>query len=292
MSTPLPTLIDSHAHLDSSQYDQDRHETIERATANGISHILTIGCDLASSRTSIAIAEQYHQVYAAVGIHPHDATEISPEALRELELMLAHPKVLALGEIGLDYFRNHSPRETQRTAFRQQLRLAKAVGKPVIIHDREAHDEVMEILIEEQAGEIGGVLHCFSGDVQMAHKCLELGFYLSFPGPVTYPRNESTRDVVKAVPIDRLLVETDCPYLSPQKFRGKRNEPAYVRFTAEKIAEVKNLSMAEVARITSANFLSSSLLRAKTSRPALPTRSVRAFTSTSPTVAPTTAFLC
>lgn len=253
MTPELPVLIDSHAHLDNSQFNDDRHESIERAQRSGISHILTIGCDMESSMKSIAIAEEYDQVFAAVGVHPHDSTEINPETLIQLEEMLGHPKVVALGEIGLDYFRNHSPRDIQRKAFREQIRLAKRVKKPIIIHDREAHDEVMDILIEEKAADVGGVLHCFSGDLKMARQCLDLGFYLSFPGPVTYPKNEATRDVVRAIPIERLLVETDCPYLSPQKFRGKRNEPAYVRYTAEKIAEVKGLSSADVARITSQN---------------------------------------
>jgi len=253
MVPELPTLIDSHAHLDSHQFNDDRHEMIERAQQNGISHILTIGCDMESSSKAISIAEQYEHVFAAVGVHPHDSTEITPATLKQLEMMFKHPKVVALGEIGLDYFRNHSPRDVQRNAFREQIILAKAVAKPMIVHDREAHDEVMDILIEENASEVGGVLHCFSGDVKMAEKCLELGFYLSFPGPVTYPKNEATRDVVRAIPIERILVETDCPYLSPQKFRGKRNEPAYVRFTAEKIAEIKGLSIADVARITSQN---------------------------------------
>ncbi|PLY04023.1 MAG: radical SAM protein [Desulfuromonas sp.] len=249
----LPSLIDSHAHLDSGQYNQDRAETIQRALDNGISHMLTIGCDMESSAASVAIAEEYPQVYAAVGVHPHDALEISDETLDQLRTMLAHPKVVALGEIGLDYFRDRSPRDVQRTAFRRQIQLAKEVGKPIIVHDRDAHDEVLEILVAENAAEVGGVLHCFSGDLEMAHKCLDLGFYLSFPGPITYPKNEETREIVKAIPLDRLLVETDCPYLSPQKFRGKRNEPAYVRYTAEKMAEIKRLSIADIARVTSRN---------------------------------------
>lgn len=253
MKSQLPQLIDSHAHLDSGQFDRDRRETVERAVENGISHILSIGCDIESSRKNITIAEDYEQVYAAVGVHPHDAGEINPESLEQLKDMLQHPKVVALGEIGLDYYRNRSPREVQIKAFRQQLRLALEVNKPIIVHDREAHDDVMPILAEEDAARVGGVLHCFSGDKAMAKQCLDMGFYLSFPGPVTYPKNESTRDVVRAVPIERLLVETDCPYLSPQPFRGKRNEPAYVRFTAEKIAEIKNLSIDDIARITSRN---------------------------------------
>lgn len=246
-------LIDSHAHLDSGQYDHDREEMIERARQNGVSHILTIGCDIASSQKSISIAEQYAQIFAAVGVHPHDATEISPATLATLEDMLQHPKVVALGEIGLDYYRDRSPRDVQHNAFRAQIRLAGKMNKPIIVHDRDAHDDVLRLLEEEDAAAVGGVLHCFSGDLAMAEKCLELGFYLSFPGPITYPKNDRTREIVAALPLERILVETDCPYLSPQQFRGKRNEPAYVRYTAEKIAEIKNLSVEDVARITSRN---------------------------------------
>lgn len=253
MAAQLPSLVDSHAHLDGGQYNSDRDETIQRAHDNGISHILTIGCDLASSAASVALASKHPNIYAAVGVHPHDASEITAETLQQLEQLLARPKVVALGEIGLDFFRDRSPRDIQREAFRQQIRLAKKVDKPIIVHDRDAHDEVLQILEEENAAEVGGVLHCFSGDVTMAKTCLAMGFYLSFPGTITYPKNEEARDVVRAVPIDKMLVETDCPYLSPQKFRGKRNEPAYVRYTAEKIAEIKGLTIEDVARVTSRN---------------------------------------
>ena len=249
----LPLLVDSHAHLDGRQFTEDLHETIERATVNGISHILTIGCDLESSENSIIVAEKYENIFAAVGVHPHDATEINADTLAKLRSMLAHPKVVALGEIGLDFYRDRSPRDIQRNAFRQQIRLAKEVGKPIIVHDRDAHDEVIQILKEENAAEVGGVLHCFSGDLKMAKQCLQLGFYLSFTGTITYPKNEAIREIIKEIPIDRMLIETDCPYLSPQKFRGKRNEPAYVRYTAEKMAEIKGLTIEDVARVTSRN---------------------------------------
>ena len=253
MNEQLPLLVDSHAHLDGSQFAADRDATIQRAHQSGISHMLTIGCDLQSSAASVALATKYENIYAAVGVHPHDATEINPQSLGQLEELLGRPKVVALGEIGLDFFRDRSPRDIQRNAFRQQIRLAKKMGKPIIVHDREAHDEVLQILQEEGASEVGGVLHCFSGDIEMAKKCLALGFYISFPGTITYPKNDAAREVVKAIPIDKVLIETDCPYLSPQKFRGKRNEPAYVRYTAEKIAEIKGLTIEDVARVTSRN---------------------------------------
>ena len=253
MTEQLPLLVDSHAHLDGSQFNSDREATIQRATDNGISHILTVGCDLESSAASVALAHKYDNICAAVGIHPHDATQMSEQTLQQLRKLLAPPKVVALGEIGLDFYRDRSPRDIQRSAFRQQIRLAKEVGKPIIVHDRDAHEEVLQILMDENAAEVGGVLHCFSGDLLMARKCLELGFYLSFPGTISYPKNQAAREVVKAIPIDKMLVETDCPYLSPQKFRGKRNEPAYVRYTAEKVAEIKGLSIEDVARVTSRN---------------------------------------
>ncbi|MCK4502331.1 MAG: TatD family hydrolase, partial [Desulfuromonadales bacterium] len=248
-----PLLVDSHAHLDGERFADDLNETVKRATPNGISHILTIGCDLQSSTGAIKVAEQYENIFAAVGIHPHDATEINADVLATLQTMANHPKVVAIGEIGLDYYRDRSPREIQRNAFRQQIRLAIEVGKPIIVHDREAHDEVIQILTEENGATNGGVLHCFSGDLKMAQQCLDLGFYLSFTGTITYPKNEAIREIIKHIPIDRMLLETDCPYLSPQKFRGKRNEPAYVRYTAEKMAEIKGLSITDVARITSRN---------------------------------------
>lgn len=253
MNNALPPLVDSHAHLDSGQFNDDREAVIQRAVEAGLSHILTIGCDLDSSRQSVRLAEQYPMVYAAVGVHPHDAGEIDENALAVLKTLLDHPKVMALGEIGLDYFRNRAPRDVQQAAFRRQLRLASELGKPVIIHDREAHADVLRILQEENAAATGGVLHCFSGDLEMARDCLEMGFYLSFPGVITYPKNSELREIVAALPIERLLVETDCPYLAPQAYRGKRNEPAYVRRIADKLAEIKGLSIADVARITSRN---------------------------------------
>ncbi|MDX9708908.1 MAG: TatD family nuclease-associated radical SAM protein, partial [Trichloromonas sp.] len=170
-----------------------------------------------------------------------------------IQLLEQSEKIVAVGEIGLDFYRDRAPRDVQRLAFRRQIALARRVKKPIIVHDRDAHDEVLEILREENAAEVGGVLHCFSGDAAMARACLDLGFYLSFPGTITYPKNDAAREVVRAIPIDHLLVETDCPYLAPLPFRGKRNEPACVRHTAAMIAEIKGLTLADVARITSRN---------------------------------------
>lgn len=248
-----PPLIDTHAHLDSSQYGSDLDAVLARSTANNISHILTIGCDLESSRRSCELASAYPQLWAAVGVHPHDATGVDAAVLAELKQLASQPKVVAIGEIGLDYYRDRSPRAIQRSVFRAQLELARDVGLPVIIHDRDAHDDILSILRESNAGEIGGVLHCFSGGLELARACVALGFYLSFAGPVTYPKNEELRQVVQMVPTEHLLVETDCPYLSPQGFRGKRNEPSHVRITAEQIAAIKGLTIEDISRITNHN---------------------------------------
>lgn len=248
------SLIDTHAHLDHEQFDQDRAEVIARAEENGISHILTVGCDLRSSRANVALAETYPNIFAAVGVHPHDAAEADTAGIAALKTLLEQgSKVVAVGEIGLDFYRDRSPREVQRLAFRRQIRLAREVKLPIIVHDRDAHEEVLQILQEERAAEVGGVLHCFSGDTAMARACLDLGFFLSFPGTITYPKNSAVREVIRNLPIDSLLVETDCPYLSPHPFRGRRNEPAHVRHTAEMIAEIKGLTLADVARITTLN---------------------------------------
>ena len=253
MTESLPPLVDTHAHLDSGQFNADRDTVIARAHAAGISHILTIGCDLESSRESVALALQHPNIYAAVGVHPHDASTVDPELLATLKGLCREEKVVAIGETGLDYYRDRSPREDQRRAFRAQLELAQELELPVIVHDRDAHDDVLAILREFSGPSLQGVLHCFSGDLAMARDCLELGLYISIAGPVTYPKNTALREVVAGVSIDRLLVETDCPYLSPQKYRGRRNEPAHVRLTAEMVATVKGLSSEDVARITSHN---------------------------------------
>lgn len=252
-STGYP-LIDTHAHLDNGQFSQDLEQVLERAEAAGVSQILTVGCDLASSRASIELAQRYPQLYAAVGIHPHDAPQADAAGLAELRRLLTdNPKVVAVGEIGLDYYRDRSPRPVQAQAFRDQLALALEVGLPVIVHDRDAHNDVLQILKESGAREVGGVLHCFSGDLEMAKAVLDLGFYLSFPGTITYPSNAAGREVVKGVPIESILIETDCPYLAPQNYRGRRNEPAYVQHTAAMIAEIKGLALEDVARITTLN---------------------------------------
>jgi TatD DNase family protein len=251
LQTPL---VDSHAHLDSKNFTDDLEAVIERARENSVENILTVGCDLKSSRASVDLALRYPNIYASVGIHPHDANTVNDNVVVELGRMIeSSEKVVAVGETGLDFYRDHSPRDLQRSSFRRHIQLAKETGKPLIIHDRDAHDEVIQIMQEENAAATGGVLHCFSGDLGMARKCLDMGFYISFAGPLTYPKNDFLRDVAKTLPIDVMLVETDCPYLSPQGWRGKRCEPSYVRSTAEKLAEIKGLTIEDVARITSLN---------------------------------------
>ncbi len=254
MKNPQTSLVDSHAHLDSKPFATDLETVIERARENGVHHILTVGCDLESSRASVDLALRYQNVYASVGIHPHDASTVNQAVIDELARMIeAVDKVVAVGETGLDFYRDRSPRAQQEAAFRSHIQLARQTGKPLIIHDRDAHDDVVRIMQEENAGAAGGVLHCFSGDLDMARKCVAMGFYISFAGPLTYPKNDALRSIARALPIDVMLVETDCPYLAPQNWRGKRCEPSYVRSTAEKLAEVKGLTLEDVARITSLN---------------------------------------
>ncbi|MGE4578907.1 MAG: TatD family hydrolase [Desulfuromonadales bacterium] len=254
MTEQQPWLIDTHAHLDNGQFDHDREEVISRARQEGIRYILTVGCDLDSSLQNLQIAEKHPFIYAAVGVHPHDAAQLDEKALAQLRTwVLEKNRVVAVGEIGLDFYRDRCPRDIQRLAFRQQIRLARELKKPIIVHDRDAHTEVLQILREEQATEVGGVVHCFSGDLAMARACIDLGFLISFPGSITYPKNEEVRDLIRQIPVDHFLVETDCPYLAPQPRRGKRNEPALVRHTAATIAEIKGLSLEDVCRVTSLN---------------------------------------
>jgi len=250
--TQQAVLIDSHAHIYYRDYDADFEQMLQRATDAGVAAILVVGTDIESSRESVALAEKYPQMYAAVGIHPHDAGAVTEECYQTIkELALSSSKVVAIGEIGLDFYRDRSPRDVQETVFRRLLRLANELEKPVIIHDRDAHRQVLDCLRQE--GSHRGVLHCFSGDAAMAAEAIVMGFYISIPGTITYPGNNSLRDVVRVTSIDRMLVETDCPYLTPVPYRGKRNEPAHVRLAAERLAEVKGLKLDDVARITTKN---------------------------------------
>jgi TatD DNase family protein len=245
-------LIDSHAHLDFSQFKSDRAEVIARALDAGVTQIINVGTDLVSSEASVSLAHGHPAVYASVGIHPHIAKTLSSETLKRLVELASDDKVVAIGEIGLDFYRDLSPRRQQREAFRQQILLALELDMPMVIHDRDAHAEVLSILQQEGAHRAGGVLHCFSGDLEMARKGLKMGFLISFAGPITYS-GEEKQAIARQIPLEKILVETDCPFLTPVPHRGRRNEPAYVRYVAEKIAEIRGISFEEVAEATSEN---------------------------------------
>ncbi|MCP9469390.1 MAG: TatD family hydrolase [Nitrospira sp.] len=230
--------FDTHTHLDDVRYDSDRDAVMARAREAGVEAFVTIGCDLSSSRAAVALADQYDSVYAAIGVHPHEVRHIADGWYDELLRLARHKKVVAYGEIGLDYHYNHSSPKEQRDRFREQVQLARELKLPVIIHTREAQEDTIAILREERASEVGGVFHCFSGDAWLAKDALDLGFYLSFSGIVTFQNAAMLREIAKTVPLDRLLIETDCPYLAPVPYRGKRNEPAYLAHVADKLAAI------------------------------------------------------
>lgn len=246
-------LFDTHAHLDDQKYDADREAMLGRARDAGVGLILNVGYDLASSQRSIDLAEQYDFVYAAVGVHPHDAKTVDEAALEQLRQMAKHPKVVALGEIGLDYYYDNSPREVQRQVFQQQVELATQLQLPIIVHDRDAHGDVMQTLRDNSSQLSSGVLHCFSGSYEMAMECIRLGLYVSFAGPVTFKNAVKLKEIATKVPLDRMLIETDAPYLTPEPYRGKRNESAYVAQVAEVIANLRGMSVAELAQQTKEN---------------------------------------
>jgi TatD DNase family protein len=246
-------LIDSHSHIYGKEFAQDLPEMLERASAAGVGTIIAVGADLESSREACRLADAYDRIYCSVGIHPHDADRVTEPCYQVVRELAQGSKVVAIGEVGLDFYRDRSARPAQEEVFRRFIRLARELKLPLIIHDRDAHERVVAIMREEGAAEVGGVLHCFSGDLQMAHDVIEMGFRVSIPGTITYASNEALRAVVRGVKIEQLLVETDSPYLSPVPHRGKRNEPAFVRFAAERIAELKGLSAEDVGRITSFN---------------------------------------
>ena len=232
-------LFDTHAHLHFPDFGPDLDDVLARAREAGVHRIVTIGTNGETSRAALAIAEREPDVWAAVGLHPHDADDGDDMLFTELERLAASPRVVALGEMGLDFFRNLSPRAAQEAALRRQLGLARALRKPALIHCRDAHEETLAILAEERIREVGGIMHCFSGDVAIARRCLDLGLLISLAGPVTYPNARALPDVARFVPGDRLVVETDCPFLPPQPYRGKRNEPSYLVVTAARVADLR-----------------------------------------------------
>ena len=246
-------LIDSHAHLDIGDFDHDRTEVIERSVNGGLTNIITIGIDLDSSLSALALAQQYDFIYASVGFHPHNAHGINPGDLDSLARIASDNKIVAWGEIGLDFYRLHSPKDDQLRSFQQQLEKANDLNLPVIIHDRDAHDNVFEILKKMGKGERKGVIHCFSGDRDLAAAFIELGYYISIPGTVTYKKASRVRDVAFSIPMERMLIETDAPFLAPVPERGRRNEPLFVTYTAQEIARLRAIKFEEVARITAEN---------------------------------------
>jgi TatD DNase family protein len=246
-------LIDSHAHLEMKEFDGDRNEVIERAKLAGVDFIVSVGTNLQLSRKAATLASQYENIYASIGIHPHDVEKIGNKTYDGLKELARLKKVVAYGEIGLDFFRNISPHAQQIERFGEQLQLAKELQLPVIIHDRDAH--VQSLNMVKSSGIHRGVFHCFSGDYEMAKQCLDWGFYVSITGVVTFNKSKTIQDIVKKLPLSSLLLETDCPYLTPNPYRGKRNEPAYIVQTAKKVAEIKGISWEEVAAVTAQNTL-------------------------------------
>jgi len=246
-------LIDTHAHLDFPELAHDLTSVLERAARASVLEIVTIGIDIPSSEQAVKLARSHSQVYASVGIHPHGARHLDGEILRALRDLARQERVVAVGEIGLDYYRDRQPRPAQRECLRQQLELACEEELPVVFHIRDAYEDFLEIIKDYTSALRGAVMHCFSGNWEVAGRCLDLGFYLSIPGTVTFAKAEVQQDVVRRAPLDRLLVETDAPFLAPVPYRGKDNEPSYVLYTARKIAELRGCSLEEVAARTTAN---------------------------------------
>lgn len=252
MSNDLrPPLIDTHCHLDFPDYDQDRDEVMARCLKEQVEYIINVGSDVANSRKAAAMARLYENVYACVGCHPHDADGFTTEMLRELSALCLEPKVKAIGEIGLDYYRNLSGVENQKKVFKSLLELARERSLPVVVHSRQAHDDTMAILADSGISEV--IVHCFSGDENFLAECLARGYYVSFTANITYKKSEALRKVVAACPLERMCLETDAPYLSPEGYRGKRNEPAFVRFVADAVAGIKGIDVREVCRVTTDN---------------------------------------
>ncbi|MBC5638393.1 TatD family hydrolase [Ornithinibacillus sp. BX22] len=249
-------LFDTHVHMNARQFLEDRDEVIKRAFDTGVTYMVVVGFDRETIPLAIEIAEQYDTIYAAVGWHPVDAIDMTDEDLTWIEELSQHPKVVAIGEMGLDYHWDKSPKDIQKEVFRKQIQLAKKVRLPIIIHNREATEDIITILQEENAKEIGGIMHCYNDSAEYVQTCLDMNFYISLGGPVTFKNAPMPKEVAAMVPIDRLLIETDAPFLAPHPNRGKRNEPAYVKLVAEKIAEIRQISLEELSEKTTENACS------------------------------------
>src|SRR5690625_78572 len=248
-------LFDTHVHLNARQFKEDREDVIERAFEEDVHQMVVVGFDEETNPLAIEIAEQYDSIYASVGWHPVDAINYKEDHLVYLEELSNHPKVVALGEMGLDYHWDTSPKSVQEKVFREQIQLAKEIHMPIIIHNRDATDDVIRILQEEKAGEVGGIMHCYSGTVEQLQPCLDMNFYISLAGPVTFKNAKKLKEVAKYIPLERLLIETDAPYLAPHPYRGKRNEPAYVTKVAEEIAALRGMEYETICKITTENAM-------------------------------------
>ncbi|SEG76292.1 TatD family hydrolase [Paenibacillus sp. UNC499MF] len=246
-------LTDTHTHMNNEAFNEDRDEAIQRAWDNGVTRIVNVGFNRETIPSSIELAEKYDFIWSTVGWHPTDAVDMRPGDLEWIEELCKHEKVVAIGEIGLDYHWDTSPKDVQAKVFREQIRLARKVGLPIVIHNREAHQDIVHILREEKAAEVGGIMHCYSGSWETAKMCLDMNFHISFGGPITFKNAKQPKEVLKQVPLDRLLIETDAPYLTPHPFRGKRNETSYVRLVAEAAAELRGMSLEELAKVTTDN---------------------------------------
>lgn len=248
-------LIDSHAHLDDEVFDEDREELINSFKEAGIDAVIVPAANMESSRKIADIIKGYDFLYGAVGVHPHDTKDMKEEDLEEIERLSKEERIVAIGEIGLDYYYENTEREIQKKWFREQIKLAKKLNLPIIVHEREAAQDVYDIISDENDDSLRGVIHCYSGSIEMAREYMKLGFYISFAGPVTFKNAVKPKEVSKEIPLDRILVETDSPYLTPVPYRGKRNNPTYVRYVAEQIADLKGISLEELAEAAKANTI-------------------------------------
>lgn len=248
-------LFDTHVHLNARQFEGDCEEVIKRATEAGVSYMVVVGFDRETIPLAIDIAEKNEHIYAAVGWHPVDAIDCTDEDLDWIEELSAHPKVVAIGEMGLDYHHDRSPKDIQKELFRKQISLAKKVNLPIIIHNREATEDIIDILQAERADKVGGIMHCYNDSLDYVEACLDMNFYISLGGPVTFKNATLPKEVATQIPLHKLLIETDAPFLAPHPYRGKRNEPAYVILVAEKIAELRGIPVEEVGKITTENAL-------------------------------------
>lgn len=246
-------LFDTHAHINADQFAEDLEEVLKRAKDAGVTNIVVVGFDRPTITKAMDLINKYDNIYGCIGWHPVDAIDCREEDLQWIEDLCAHPKIVALGETGLDYHWDKSPKEVQHELFRKQIRLAKKLKLPIMIHNRDATEDCIRILKEEKAEDVGGIMHCFSGDANTALEIINMNFYVSLGGPVTFKNAKLPKEVAKVVPLDKLLIETDCPYLAPHPFRGKRNEPAYVKLVAEQIAELKGVTFEEIADVTTKN---------------------------------------